>query len=158
MMKFRISTLVDKYYLDVKKGFNADLLSTLSPPFPPVKLLRFDGSEVGDLVTLELNLILFKQIWISKITEAGTTEDEYFFVDEGVKLPFFLGWWKHRHRIVRIDERRSEIRDEITYSGRFRLLTPFLYPILYLQFLFRRPIYRRVFSATNAADNSNRQV
>lgn len=146
MMHIAISTPVDQHYLKVKEGFSEDLLLKLNPPFPPVKLTRFDGSEVGDLVSLEINMLVAKMSWTSKITDALTTDEEYYFVDEGASLPFFLGNWKHKHRIIRSGEDQTVIRDEISYSGRFTFLTPILYPILYLQFLYRRPIYRKVFA------------
>jgi ligand-binding SRPBCC domain-containing protein len=145
-MRITISTKVKRHFLEVKEGFNQELFSSLSPPFPPVSLLRFDGSKKGDIVSLELNFFLFKQIWTSEITEDKTDEGEFFFVDKGVKLPFFLGAWEHKHRLIKIGVSETEIRDEINYQGAIRLLTPLLYPILYLQFLYRKPIYKRIFS------------
>jgi hypothetical protein len=50
--------------------FDADLLKKLSPPFPQVRIVRFDGCQTGDIVTLELNLVLAKPLWTSKITGA----------------------------------------------------------------------------------------
>ena len=90
LMKITISTKVDQSYLEVKAGFTESLFKKLSPPFPPVRLLRFDGSETGDIVSLELNFIFFRQKWNSHITEDQTTAQEFFFVDEGVELPFFF--------------------------------------------------------------------
>lgn len=146
IMQITISTTVGKHYLAVKEGFNQDLFSSLSPPFPPVKLLRFDGSEKGDIVSLELNFVFFKQVWTSEIIEDYTSESEFYFVDKGIKLPFFLGIWQHKHRLINRGDSETEIRDEITYQGSSWILTPLLYPILYLQFLYRKPIYRRIFS------------
>ena len=145
-MRIIISTTVNQHYLYVMKGFNEDLFRSLSPPFPPVKLLRFDGSKKGDLVSLELNFLLFKQVWTSEITEDFSGEREIYFVDKGVKLPFFLGTWEHKHRIINRGDSETEIRDEITFQGSSQLLTPLLYPILYLQFLYRKPIYKRIFA------------
>lgn len=145
-MQINISTTVSQHYLEVKEGFNQDLFSTLSPPFPPVKLLRFDGSKKGDIVSLELNFIFFKQIWTSEITDDQTTDSEFYFVDKGIKLPFFLGKWQHKHRLINKGKSETEIRDEIEYKGSVWFLTPLLYPVLYLQFLYRKPIYRRIFT------------
>jgi ligand-binding SRPBCC domain-containing protein len=145
-MRIIISTTVNQHFLDVMKGFNEDLFRSLSPPFPPVKLLRFDGSKKGDLVSLELNFFLFKQVWTSEITEDFSGEREIYFVDKGVKLPFFLGTWEHKHRIINRGDSETEIRDEITFQGSSQLLTPLLYPILFLQFLYRKPIYKRIFA------------
>tara|TARA_R110002020_G_scaffold353796_5_gene566641 strand:+ start:506 stop:940 length:435 start_codon:yes stop_codon:yes gene_type:complete len=144
-MKIILSTKVNQDYIAVKNGFDETLFSKLNPPFPPVKLLRFDGSEKGDLVSLELNLLLFKQEWTSQITKNHTDEKEYYFVDEGVSLPFFLKRWEHKHRIIK-DGSHSIIRDEIEFEGSFGLLTLVLYPALYAQFAFRKPIYKKIFA------------
>ncbi|MCH7413129.1 hypothetical protein MM213_06520 [Belliella sp. R4-6] len=143
-MDINIETKVEQDYLKVKEGFDETLFKKLSPPFPPVKLLRFDGSSKGDLVTLELNFIFFKQKWTSEITEDRTDEQEFYFIDEGTVLPFFLKSWRHKHRIIKSGE-GSIIRDEISYSGPFGLMTLLLYPALYLQFLYRKPIYKKLF-------------
>ncbi|MFN3998809.1 SRPBCC family protein [Algoriphagus sp.] len=143
-MQIHLETHVEQGYLDVKAGFNETLFTKLSPPFPPVKLLRFDGSEKGDLVTLELNFIFFKQKWTSEIIEDNTTDLEFYFIDEGVELPFFLKKWKHKHRIISSGI-GSIIRDEIEYEAPFGILTYLLYPALWLQFAFRKPIYKRIF-------------
>ena len=143
-MKINISTQVEKSYLEVKEGFNDSLFLKLNPPFPPVKLLRFDGSSKGDIVILELNLLLFKQKWVSEITDDHTDEQEFYFIDEGTTLPFFLKKWKHKHRIIR-QENGSIIKDEIEYQGPAGILTLLLYPVLYLQFLYRKPVYQKIF-------------
>ncbi|MDO8967721.1 MAG: hypothetical protein Q8S14_12405 [Algoriphagus sp.] len=148
-MQIQIESPVEQGYLEVKAGFNESLFKKLSPPFPPVKLLRFDGSRKGDLVTLELNFIFFKQKWTSEITEDSTTPLEFFFVDKGVELPFFLKKWKHKHRIISSGI-GSIIRDEIEYEAPFRLLTYALYPALWLQFAFRKPIYKKIFKRPGA--------
>jgi ligand-binding SRPBCC domain-containing protein len=143
-MKIIIESAVEQDYLQVKEGFNEQLFKKLAPPFPPVKLLRFDGSTTGDVVSLELNFIFFKQRWTSDIIEDQTTDKEFFFVDKGVELPFFLKAWEHKHRIIK-NGAGSIIRDEISYQGPFGLLTLLLYPALYLQFLYRKPIYKKIF-------------
>ena len=143
-MKITISSPVAQNYLAVKAGFTEKLFLQLNPPFPPVRLLRFDGSAKGDIVSLELNFLLFKQTWISEITEDKTDEKEFYFIDKGVKLPFFLKAWTHKHRILK-DGEGSIIRDEIEFEGPFGLMTLLLYPVLYLQFMYRKPIYRKFF-------------
>lgn len=143
-MKLIVETVVAQNYLQVKEGFTESLFLKLNPPFPPVKLIRFDGSEIGDLVSLELNFLLFKQNWTSKITESQLTEREYFFVDEGIQLPFFLNSWKHKHRLVK-NGNQCLIRDEITYQGPNKVITALLFPVLKGQFLYRKPIYQKLF-------------
>lgn len=143
-MKINISTKVEKSYLEVKEGFNDSLFLKLNPPFPPVKLLRFDGSSKGDIVILELNLLLFKQKWVSEITDDHTDDREFYFIDEGTTLPFFLKEWKHKHRIIK-QEKGSVIKDEIEFQGPAGILTLLLYPVLYIQFLYRKPVYQKIF-------------
>ncbi|WPR74743.1 hypothetical protein [Algoriphagus sp. NG3] len=144
-MKINFSTKVSQDYLSVKNGFDQTLFTKLSPPFPPVKLQRFDGSEIGDIVSLELNFLLFRQRWTSEITDSQTGDSEYFFVDEGVELPFFLKKWKHKHRIIK-EGNHSTIRDEVEFDAGSGLLSLLLYPALYLQFAYRKPIYKKVFA------------
>jgi ligand-binding SRPBCC domain-containing protein len=143
-MKITVSTRVDKNYLEVKEGFTEKLFLNLNPPFPPVKLLRFDGSSKGDIVILELNFFIFKQKWTSKITADHTDENEFYFIDEGIELPFFLKKWKHKHRVIKSGN-GSLIKDEIDYTGKFGLMTLLLFPVLYGQFLYRKPVYKKIF-------------
>jgi len=144
-MRLAIKTTVSAGIPRIKQGFTDELFLKLNPPFPPVKLLQFDGCKTGDKVHLELNFILFKQEWISVITEDYQSENEWFFIDEGTKLPFFLKKWKHHHRIFKVSEDQSVIIDDFTYSTGTLLTDLLLYPALFLQFVYRKPIYRRVF-------------
>lgn len=146
-MRIIIKTEVGQSAKQVFAGFNRELFLKLNPPFPPVRLLQFDGCQREDWVKLELNFIFFKQTWESLITESEESEQEIYFVDEGKKLPFFLKFWRHRHRIVTANDKSSYIIDDIEYRAPFTLLTYLLYPVLYLQFLYRKPIYRRVFKS-----------
>lgn len=152
-MKIRLTTKVNQNYLKVKDGFNADLFKALNPPFPPVKLLRFDGSTKGDLVSLELNFIFFKQVWTSEITADHLDNAEYYFIDEGIKLPFFLKKWRHKHRILLDGNDKAKIIDEISFSSPNLLLDYILYPFLYFQFLMRKPVYQKVFSKCNSPNS-----
>ena len=143
-MKIKIETSVDQGYLDVKRGFDESLFKKLAPPFPPVNVLRFDGCEKGDQVSLELNFLLFKQKWTSDITADHTDELEFYFIDEGVELPFFLKKWKHKHRVISTGL-QSKIIDEIEYEAPFSWMSWVMYPLLWLQFAYRKPIYRKIF-------------
>lgn len=143
-MKLKIETGVEQGYLDVKAGFDESLFRKLSPPFPPVKVLRFDGCEKGDQVSLKLNFLLFSQKWTSEITEDHTDELEFFFVDEGIDLPFFLKKWRHKHRVISTGI-ESKIVDEIEFEAPFSWMNWILQPLLWVQFAYRKPIYRKVF-------------
>jgi ligand-binding SRPBCC domain-containing protein len=143
-MKLKIQTSVEKNYLQVWEEFTEDLFNQLSPPFPPVKVIQFDGCHKGDTVELELNFLLFKQRWRSLITDLQSTNTEIFFLDEGVKLPFFLTFWKHRHRIIKNGD-STIIADEIEFKTPTLLTNYLFYPLLWLQFAYRKPIYQKVF-------------
>lgn len=143
-MNLKISTSVGQDYQSVMRGFTQELFLKLNPPFPPVRLLRFDGCKKGDIVSLELNFIFFRQQWTSLILEDGLDDHEFHFIDFGEKLPFFLKYWRHHHRIVR-DGDGATIIDDITFRSPFLLMDYLLWPVLWLQFLYRKPIYQKVF-------------
>ncbi len=144
-MKLVLTTNVRSTPEQVWRGFDQSLFEKLAPPFPRVKLLRFDGSEKNDLVEVELNFIFFRQIWQSLIVDHGKSEEEIWFIDEGSRLPFFLRYWRHRHRLLRTAT-GTQIVDDIEYRTPSLLLDYFMYPMMWLQFAYRKPIYRRVFN------------
>jgi ligand-binding SRPBCC domain-containing protein len=144
-MRMVLETRVQQDYLKVKSGFDEILFRQLLPIFPPVTLLRFDGSRPGDLVSMKMNFLLFRQRWTSQITEELTTPQGFYFVDEGVELPVFLHKWTHKHRVLSSGD-GSIIRDEIEFEAPSGLMTYALFPFLWLQFALRKPIYRRRFT------------
>lgn len=144
-MKLTIQTSVQQSYQQVWTGFTKDLFTKLSPPFPPVKVIRFDGCLKGDVVELELNFLVFKQSWKSLITDQQTSDVDIFFLDEGIKLPFFLSSWRHYHRIIKGND-NTIIADEIEFCTPTILTDYLLYPLLWAQFAYRKPIYRSVFN------------
>jgi ligand-binding SRPBCC domain-containing protein len=129
--------------------FDKSLFEKLTPPGAGVKLLRFDGSKEGDQVHIQMSLLfgLIKQDWHAHIAEHGENEQEAWFVDEGVKLPFFLKYWRHRHVASSDGDEHSFIIDDIHYKSPFALLSWLIYPVMYLQFAWRKPIYRKVFGS-----------
>ncbi|MDW8295786.1 MAG: hypothetical protein RMJ97_02775 [Raineya sp.] len=150
-MQIKIATTVGTPFKKVFQLFTKELFIKLSPPFPRLKLLRFDGSNKQDHVAVELDFWLFKQQWESVITEKKENKDEIYFIDEGIKLPFFLKKWRHKHRIIRKDNQQAEIIDEIEFETPFKPLDILLYPILYFQFAYRKPIYQKVFGKEKSA-------
>lgn len=151
MMNILLKTPVRQPLPKVWAGFDRDLFERLAPPFPPVKVVRFDGCRKGDVVHLRLNFLLFKQDWISDIVDQQTHQsaglpDEIFFVDEGRKLPFFLRYWHHRHRLLHDAQTGGTIIiDDITFRTPSRLTDWLFYPLMWAQFAYRKPIYRRIF-------------
>ncbi len=125
-------------------GFDRKLFLQLAPPFPKLNLIRFDGSIKGNEVHLETNFILFKQKWISLIVENGSSESEVYFVDEGITLPFPLKYWRHRH-IVRQVGPSVEIEDNLHFSTKNKMVDILLYLPFYLLFLYRKPVYKKIF-------------
>ena len=127
-------------------GFTRQLFLDLAPPFPPFRLLRFDGCHRGDEVHLELGAGPFRQLWTSLIIDHGTLPDgTYFFVDEGHTLPKPLRFWRHRHLLQPAPEGGTFIVEDLEYRSPFRWLDVLLYPAVWAQFAWRRPIYRRYF-------------
>ena len=144
-MRIKITTTVEQNQDAVFRQFDETLFLKLAPPGLKVDLLRFDGCKKGDIVQLQLDFLFFKQVWTSYITESGKGEQECFFVDasDGKDLPFFLRKWQHRHRIVKTDT-GTKIIDDIKYRAPLGL-NLLLYPALWLQFAWRKPIYKRFF-------------
>ncbi|MFK7908159.1 MAG: hypothetical protein AB8B69_23715 [Chitinophagales bacterium] len=140
-MHFQIKTPVQQSPQNVFVGFDRKLFMALNPPLMPLKLLRFDGCKTGDEVHLEL---AFGMKWISLVTDFQERDDEIFFIDEGVQLPFFLSYWRHKHRIVK-DGTGTILIDDITYRSSSKIMDYLLYPVLWAQFKYRSPVYRKLF-------------
>lgn len=143
-MRLNICTIVRRPLPAVAARFDEQLFRYLNPPFPPVRIVRYDGQQPGDEVHLELNFLLFRQAWVSRITASSSTDAEVSFVDEGVRLPFFLGRWHHHHRLLAFAG-GTAIVDEVTFEAPLPWLTPLLVPVLLGQFVARRPRYRSYF-------------
>lgn len=144
-MHLLLKTRVNKPLPAVWAAFDKTLFNKLSPPFPPVDVVRFDGCLKGDVVHLRLNFILFRQDWISLIVDQQSSTDEIYFVDQGTQLPFFLTYWHHRHRLLRHPSGNTVVVDDITFRTPFLLTDYLMYPLMWLQFAYRKPIYRNVF-------------
>ncbi len=133
----------------VWEGFNESLFRKLAPPFPKVELLRFDGCRKGDEVHLVLHFPFLKQTWNALIIENGASENEIYFIDIGSKCPFFLKSWQHKHIIRKVDNDKSLIIDQVEFSTGSLVSDLLFFPILYTQFLYRKPIYKNVFAKTS---------
>jgi len=143
-MRIHIQTLVKAPWKQVQEGFDANLFKKLSPPFPKVELQRFDGCKAGDKVQLRLNFLLFSQKWHALVIEDGLLENGFFFIDIGEKLPFPLRKWQHRHEI-KSSVGGTIISDDIRYSTGLWLIDLLAYPLLWAQFIYRKPVYRKIF-------------
>ncbi len=143
-MRITLRTQVNQDYKTVYARFDKDLFVALKPPLMPLQLKRFDGSKTGDEVHIRLGMWRLAQDWNARIVEDGINDEEAYFIDEGIKLPFFLKTWQHRHRILRNDS-GAIIIDDIHYTTPTRLTDYLLYPVMWLQFAARKPVYRRYF-------------
>lgn len=148
-MQIVIETTVAENYIRVMERFDKTLFTALTPPGATVNIVRFEGSQKGNIVHIQLSLKgYFAQEWISEITDMGETAERVWFTDEGKVLPFFLSYWKHQH-IVKNNTSHAVIVDWIEFRTPFRVMDFLLYPIMYLQFYYRKPIYRRFFGKWN---------
>lgn len=150
-MHIEIRTPVVGNYRTVMEQFDRDLFERLSPPGADVELLRFDGSHKGDIVHIRMKLLgLIKEDWVSEIVEDGHDENKAWFVDRGSRLPFFLKEWEHHHVVEKVSEHESVIVDDIRFRSPSLLTDPLLYPVLYAQFAYRRPVYRKFFGEASS--------
>ncbi|MBH8558733.1 SRPBCC family protein [Hymenobacter negativus] len=145
-MHVTLRTAVTQPPAAVMAGFTRELFVALAPPFPRLRLLRFDGCRTGDRVEIELDTLVKRLPWTSLIVDDGVQPDgTHFFVDEGQILPPPLRFWRHRHLIQPGPKGGSVIVDALEYRTASRLLDVVIYPAMWAQFAWRRPIYRRWF-------------
>lgn len=143
-MQLHLRTYVSQDYLTVFNAFNEQLFRKLSPPYPKLRLLRFDGSEPGDVVDVELQTGIKSFRWTSLIIDRKVTDTAAYFVDEGQQLPPPLRHWHHKHMVTK-NGSGAVVHDIITYSTGFKPLDLLLYPLMKLHFGMRGPIYQREF-------------
>ena len=143
-MQIRLSTEVKGHYKDVMARFDRQLFEALTPKQGKVEIVAFTGSKKGDRVHLRF-LSPIQADWVSDITEDGANEQEAYFVDEGVQLPYPLKYWKHRHIVRRLTDHSSLIIDDISYRGPNKLMSLLMYPALWAAFYPRKRIYRSYF-------------
>jgi len=145
-MKILIATEVEENYKTVFARFDKDLFLALKPPLIQLNLTRFDGCHTGDKVEIILGILGIKQNWNALIVDQQETDQEIYFVDEGTVIPPPIKHWRHRHGIEKISEDRTRIIDDIEFSTGLKLLDLLMYPVMYLQFWYRKPVYKRYFS------------
>jgi ligand-binding SRPBCC domain-containing protein len=145
-MRLILDTKVKQDIAQVARGFNQQLFEALAPPFPKLNLKRFDGCETGDIVSMELDFGVARQKWVSKITDHGSSDSTWFFIDEGMELPKPLIYWRHRHLLTALPGGGTKITDHAVYRTGSSLLDKLIYPGILGQFLYRKPIYKKQFS------------
>ena len=149
-MHINLRTAVAQAPARVMAGFTRELFLALAPPFPRFTLRRFDGCRRGDQVEIELHAGPQTLHWTSLITDHGQLPDgTHFFVDEGQQLPPPLRFWHHRHLIQPGPQGGSLIVDAIEYRTASPLVDALIYPVMWAQFAWRKPIYKRWFSVNS---------
>lgn len=143
-MNIKLKTKVHGNYKDIMKRFDRDLFEALKPSNADMEIVAFTGSEKGDKVHLRFHSPI-KAEWVSLITDHGENEQEAFFIDEGVKLPFPLSYWKHKHIVQKITADSSYIIDDITFKSSNFLPSFLIYPAIYAGFYPRKKIYKSYF-------------
>ena len=146
-MKLYFEAQVKSTVRDIKKGFNEDLFLKLKPPGIVLKLERFDGCEKGDEVHLKMGAPGLLQSWVSEITDSQEGDDFWQFIDEGKVLPKPFTYWKHIHRVEKINDGESSISDSIEYHCKSQLVEKTLWLPLWLSFSIRPGVYRKVFKS-----------
>ena len=143
-MRLILKTRVKGHYLAIMEQFDRDLFEALAPPIGKMEIVAFTGSQPGDYVHLRF-LSPVQAEWISDIVDAGSNDQEAYFVDEGQVLPPPLRFWHHRHIVRKIDEESALVIDDITYHTRLRFLDLLIYPLMWMAFFPRKYVYRRYF-------------
>lgn len=131
-------------YKDVMEAFDRDLFEALKPSVGKMEIMEFTGSKKGDRVHMKF-IRPIKAQWISDIVEDEVTDTRAWFVDVGVKLPWPLATWKHRHIVEKIDNNNSMIIDDMTFTGTNFIFTLLLYPAIFIGFYPRKKIYQKYF-------------
>tara|TARA_R110002049_G_scaffold219020_2_gene390742 strand:- start:606 stop:1028 length:423 start_codon:yes stop_codon:yes gene_type:complete len=139
-MNITLRSKVDENLTAVYSRFNGELFKYLLPP--GAQLIEFDGSKKGDIVHLRLPLV---GEWISEITENGASENSYYFIDEGKKLPFPLKKWKHKHILITSGQ-QTIIEDNMNFSSGNIIIDVLIYPALLISFLPRVWQYKSYFN------------
>lgn len=129
----------------VMAAFDEKLFRALAPPFPRLRVVRFDGCRPGDVVQVEMDWGLGRQPWRSLITEAGENAQAAWFVDEGLQVPWPFRQWRHRHLIAAAPG-GTTITEDLTFATPSRLLDWLVRPAVWALLAYRRPVYQRWFS------------
>ena len=141
MMNITLRSKVNGEIAVISERFDERLFKYLLPP--GAQLIEFGGTKRGDIVHLKLPLA---GEWVSEITENGTSDDTFYFIDEGRVLPFPLKEWRHKHILHRVGS-STVIEDNMNFSTGNIFTDILFYPVLYLSFLPRVWQYKRYFAA-----------
>ncbi|MBN2694855.1 hypothetical protein JXR93_09355 [bacterium] len=113
------------------KKMNKELFMFLNPRFIPLKIDVFE--EISKNSIFRLKVMFFR--WDGVISEYVIDDNESYFVDEGVKLPFPLKKWRHKHILKKIDNELFLIEDVEVDS--YFIFRPFV------KYFFRKMLEKR---------------
>ncbi len=143
-MKFSMNSPVKGFSPEEIMGiFDFSFLSELSPPMMKPEAVVYEGNRPGAKIHFRLKTPFGKKDWKGEINGYGETPDEIWFSDEGKEIPFGIKTWHHKHRLIKT-EYGTKIRDEVEVTFKNALLTPLLAPGIWLQFLYRKPLYSKI--------------
>jgi ligand-binding SRPBCC domain-containing protein len=145
-MRFKIRTHVNAPLETVKSGFDVHLLKAISPPLPKIHVDVYEGNKVGDRIDFLLDFVVFKGRWTGEVTERADGNDRFWFVDEGHQMPLGLTYWHHKH-LLETNHTGTLITDDVHYCTKFWLFDALLFVPMYLQFMYRKPYYKRYFKS-----------
>lgn len=149
MIYITVSTPINAPYTLVCDHFNEALFYSLTPVFPPVRLLKYEGEQPGDTVAVQLWFFGLWLTWETIITERSESDEETYFVDESTLLPWFLKSWRHKHIIQKQGE-GTLIIDQVNFEPVSYMPAWFLKLGIRKQFLRRRPLYQKYFEDKKA--------
>lgn len=143
-MIFRMEIPVQAAPNTVREGFTRSLFEALRPPGIKLRIDRYDGNNPGDSIHLTAGVLFVRFRWESLITAQWEKDGEWGFEDQGVKLPFFLKSWTHRH-LVQSMPKGSVIIEDVQYEPRRKWMRFFARILVNLQFHPRPKVYRKYF-------------
>lgn len=130
--------------MEVFESFDLDLFRFLAPPSFAAEIRKFEGKNIGDLVEIYFKFPI-NSLWVSEITALEINDNQAFFIDEGLQLPFGLVHWRHKHIIAK-NGSKSIIIDVIEYRSKSKILDLLLYPFFLISFLPRKYLYKKYFN------------
>lgn len=147
-MRFTVRTFIPgKTPQQIFAHFGEPLFRALSPAFPKISVVRFDGCRLNDETHIDMHFF-GKRRWISVNTDFSEKESEIYFIDRGRQLPLGLKSWTHCHRVTAAPG-GSFISDEVEYDyGNLFLNLIWRLP-LWIPFAMRPVKYRRFYEKTN---------
>ncbi len=146
-MHIKFENEVNFPYEFVVSRIGKEMFLSMNPPWSGITLLRFDGTSVSDEVHLNITLGLLNFSWISKIVQSEIRDQEFNFIDIGVKMLPGMKSWHHHHIFRKTGENKTLIIDDVNFESGIFFLDLFYHNIITIQFLYRRYAYGKYFQS-----------